>query len=188
VATVLVQSSAAVGELVELSTVASAAGSLSYGSTATDQVVLTSTGTVNLPLSSVLPTISGTGVNAVNPATLFPTVGSSDGATVDPPAAGGPVLQATTDASAAPFGGQLVDVELVGLIVLFGAVIVAVVRVSLRTPRPAQPATPAAADTTAGEPRVQKTESTASPQRWRQWVRAPRLRMPWVRPRGSSGS
>jgi hypothetical protein len=83
-------------------------------------------------------------------------------------------LQATTDASAAPLGGQLVDVELVGLIVLFGAVIIAVVRVSLRTPRPAEAAT-----RNVGEVPTQQPE--ASRQGWRHRLRRPRLRIPRMR-------
>jgi hypothetical protein len=94
------------------------------------------------------------------------------------------VLQATTDASAAPLGGQLLNVELVGLIVLFSAVIIAVVRVALRTPKPARAAAATSADQTSVVPEAAKSEAatpTASQQGWRHWIRAPRLRRPRVR-------
>jgi hypothetical protein len=143
VARVPVQSAAVVGEFVELSGVASAAGSFTYASTAVDVVVLTSAGpsssTVTLPLPTILPPIAGTGVNAINPATLFPTVGSTGTGSIDPPAAGTSVLRATTDASAVPLSRQLIGAEVAGLVAILGAVIVAVVRVALRTPKPAMP-------------------------------------------------
>ena len=144
VAKVPVQSAAVVGEFVELSAVVSAAGSLSYASTAVDVVVLTSTITsgsaVTLPVPTILPPIAGTGVNAINPATLFPTVGSTGTGSIDPAADGTSVLRATTDASAIPMSRQLMGAEVAGLVAILGAVIVAVVRVALRTPRPATPA------------------------------------------------
>lgn len=173
VATVPVPSNAAVGQLVELTALASAARSLSYASTATDVVMPTPTGTgsVNLPFAGFLPSIAGTGVNATDPAALFPTVGSSGGTVpVDQSAVGSSVLQASTDASAVPFGGQLRHVELIALIVILGAVIVAVVHVSLRTPRPAQPAAPGAAD------QLSEQKPDALRRRQRLWVRAPWLR------------
>ncbi len=141
--TIPVQDTAPLGEIVELIADASAAGSQGYGGTAVDVVVpaTVTTGVVNLPVPGVLPPIAGTSVSAIDPSTLFPTVGGSPtGASVDPSASGDSVLHAVTDAAAVPLASHYMGIQLVGLVVLFGALVVAVVRVSLRTPRPGEPA------------------------------------------------
>ncbi len=138
-----VQAAAPLGEIVVVTADASAAGSQGYGGTAVDVVVLTTvtTGAVNLPVPGVLPLIAGTGVNAINPSALFPTVGGAPtGTSVDPAASGNSVLRAATDASTVPLASHYMGIQLVGLVVLFGALVIAVVRVSLRTPRPDAPA------------------------------------------------
>jgi hypothetical protein len=140
-ATVPVQSSATLGELVQLNALASASGASGYIGTATDVVVLSPTSSptsplVTLPVPSTLPPIAGTSVSAINPAALFPTVGASTGpGPLSPSAvASGSFLHADAAASAVPLDGQI-GIQLAGLVILVGAVSVAIVRVSLRKPK-----------------------------------------------------
>lgn len=144
-ATVPVQASATPGEQVAFTAGVSAAGASGYSSTSTDLVVLTGTtdpasSLVTLPVPGTLLPIPGTGVSAIDPSTLFPTVGASNTGTgsLDLPSATKPaVLRADTDASAVPLDRQLIGIQMVGLVVLLGAVVIAIVRVSLRTPKTA---------------------------------------------------
>ena len=97
------------------------------------------------PLES-LPTIPGTGVAAINPSDLFPTVSpsASNGSLELPPAKVHHVVAAADSAYAVPVDPRLLGAQLVGLVALAGAITIAIVRLSLRKPLPAsqRPADP----------------------------------------------
>src|SRR5215469_13992548 len=80
-ATVKVGSFAALGELVQISAKATAAGASSFTGSARDRVVAANAripnSTVNIPPQQNLPPIPGTGVSPADPSGLFPTVGAS---------------------------------------------------------------------------------------------------------------
>jgi hypothetical protein len=142
-ATVQVQARAAPGERVQITAKASAAGAAAFAGSATDVVqVPTSSPTplVPLPVPSALPTISGTGISPTDPAGLFPTVKATPttgtGSLGLPPARPRAVLHAANVAATVPLDARLLGGQLAGLAVLAGAVTIAVVRLSLRTPKP----------------------------------------------------
>ncbi len=144
-ATVQVQSKAALGEQVEISAKASAAGALAFSGSAADVVVVNPTTSptnplITLPASGTLPTISGTGISPTDPSGLFPTVGASPstgtGSLNLPHAKPRAVLHAATVAATVPLDARLIGGQLAGLAVLAGAVTIAIARLSLRAPKP----------------------------------------------------
>jgi hypothetical protein len=145
---VKVSSGAGLGEQVQLSATARAPSAKAFTGSATDVVVVNSTGVsatptlpvTNLPPPSTLPTISGTGVSPGDPGNLFPTVGAS----TTPPGSGSlglPKVKPKSalhvqDASATvPVDTRLIGGQLAGLAVLAGAVAIAIARLSLRAPK-----------------------------------------------------
>jgi hypothetical protein len=91
-----------------------------------------------------LPSIPGTGVSAVNPSQLFPTVSPSPGTgnLRLPGTRSRSAVHAATVSSTVPIDARLIGAQLIGLVVLVGAVTIAIVRMSLRRrlPVPAPPA------------------------------------------------
>jgi hypothetical protein len=143
-ATVQVNAQAGLGEELELTAQVSAPGATQFSGTASDVVVLTPTpssagSTVTLPVPEVLPAIPGTGISPTNPSGLFPTVGASPttgtGSLGLPPAQGRATLHAANTAAAVPLDAQLLGGQVVGLVVLAGAVTIAIARLSLRKPK-----------------------------------------------------
>ena len=143
-ATVQVNAQAGLGEELELTAQVSGQAATPFSSTAGDVVVLTPTpssggSTVTLPVPEVLPAIPGTGISPTNPSGLFPTVGASPttgtGSLGLPPAQGRPTLHAANTAAAVPLDAQLLGGQVVGLVVLAGAVTIAIARLSLRKPK-----------------------------------------------------
>ncbi len=148
---VKVQAKAALGEQVQLTAKASAKGAKSFDGSATDMVVASSTGgttttpttPVTLPPTS-LPPISGTGVSSGNPSSLFPTVGPapSSSPSAGPGSLGLPqvkpkkTVHVADVAATVPLDPRLIGGQLAGLAVLAGAVVIAIARLSLRTPKP----------------------------------------------------
>jgi hypothetical protein len=126
---------------------ASATGASPGSASATETVATTtsaavSTSTTAVPPLVSLPAIPGTGVSAVNPSQLFPTVTPSPGTgNIRLPGHRSAVHVATVS-SAVPIDARLIGAQLVGLAVLIGAVTIAIVRMSLRRrlPAPAPPA------------------------------------------------
>jgi hypothetical protein len=111
-------------------------------SVATTASAAVSTSTTAVPPLVSLPAIPGTGVSAVNPSQLFPTVTPSPGTgNIRLPGHRSAVHVATVS-SAVPIDARLIGAQLVGLAVLIGAVTIAIVRMSLRRrlPAPAPPA------------------------------------------------
>jgi hypothetical protein len=142
---VQVRSKAALGEQVQISAKASAAGAASFSDSATDVVVTNPTTSptnplITLPTSGTLPTISGTGISPTDPSGLFPTVGASPtpgtGSLTLPHAKPRAVLHAATAAATVPLDARLIGGQLAGLAVLAGAVTIAIARLSLRAPKP----------------------------------------------------
>ena len=149
---------ATAGEKVQLTAKASATKSLSYTDSAADTVSATAApspttttpaGGVTLP-PVTLPPLTGTGVSPSDPSGLFPTVGPSPSPSTSSPLGLPPVKPHKTvriaDAAATvPLDSHLIGGQLVGLAVLIGAVVLAIARLSLRTPKPAE-------DKNAGKP------------------------------------
>jgi hypothetical protein len=98
------------------------------------------------PLIS-LPPIPGTGVTAVNPSELFPTVTPStgSGSLGLPSATAHSTVRAAEAAYAVPVDTRLLGAQIVGFLALACAVTIAILRLSIRKP---QPATPPPADPT----------------------------------------
>lgn len=144
VATVKVGSFAALGELVQISAKATAAGALSFTGSARDRVVASNAtipnSTVSIPPQQNLPPIPGTGITPADPSGLFPTVGASPtpstGSPSLPAAKRRPLLHAAETAATVPLDDRLIGGQLAGLAVLAGAVAMAIARLSLRTPKP----------------------------------------------------
>jgi hypothetical protein len=141
-ATVQVQAGATPGELILLTVAASAPGASGYSSSATDVVMLTPTNSASTPtgtfltVPSTLPPIPGTGISPTDPSGLFPTVGTLPTTTTPGPTAKArSILRAANTASTVPLDDTLIGGQLAGLLVLFGAIALAVVRVSLRKPK-----------------------------------------------------
>jgi hypothetical protein len=143
-ATVKVGSFAALGELVQISAKASAAGALSFTGSAHDRVVAANAtipnSTVSIPPQQNLPPIPGTGVSPADASGLFPTVGASPtpstGTPSSPAAKPRPLLRAADASATVPLDDRLIGGQLAGLAVLAGAVAMAIARLSLRTPKP----------------------------------------------------
>jgi hypothetical protein len=96
-----------------------------------------------LPPGTLPPTPQG-GTTPSDPSSLFPTV--SPGATTSPGATGpghsphhGKRVKAVTDAATLPLNPRLIGDQLAGLVVLAGAIAMAVARLSLRARRPQDP-------------------------------------------------
>lgn len=101
-----------------------------------------------LPVTPALPavpanvgTLPGVGTSAQNPASLFPTV--SPGASASPNSAGTAVtgrrphrINALATSATLPLDPRLIGGQLAGLAVLAGAIAIAIVRLSLRSPKP----------------------------------------------------
>jgi fibronectin type 3 domain-containing protein len=147
-----VSSSAPDGANVQFTAQALASGALSFSGSGTE--VVTSGGisaTTTTPSSAVpplisLPAIPGTGVSAVNPSELFPTVSPSSGGTLGLPGARSPSpLRAADVSSTVPIDARLIGAQIVGLAVLAGAVTIAILRLSVRR-RLSTPAPPASTD------------------------------------------
>lgn len=143
-ATVQVTAQAGLGEELQLTAQVSAPGASPFSGTTTDVVVLTATpgtgdSSVTLPVPEVLPAIPGTGISPTNPSGLFPTVGASPttgtGSLGLPPAQARPTLHAANTAASVPLDAQLLGGQIVGLVVLAGAVTIAIARLSLRKPK-----------------------------------------------------
>jgi hypothetical protein len=142
---------AAAGEQVELSARASAAKAQSYTDSATDVVAAKATAspTTTTPAGGVtlppvtLPPLSGTGVSAGDPSGLFPTVGPAPSPSTSAPLGLPPVkphktIRIADAAATVPLDSRLIGGQLAGLAVLIGAVVLAIARLSLRTPKPAE--------------------------------------------------
>jgi hypothetical protein len=142
VTTVRVGSFAAVGQLVQVSAKATAAGALPFTGAARDRVVAPNAkipgSTVAIPPQN-LPSIPGTGVFPTDPSGLFPTVGASPTpSTVAPRLPTGKpraVLHAADVSATVPLDDRLIGGQLAGLAVLAGAVAMAIARLSLRAPK-----------------------------------------------------
>lgn len=151
---VKVGAKATLGEQVQLTAKATGKKALSFTGSATDLVTVmasakpspspsssTITPPPTLPPTS-LPPITGGTSSSTNPASLFPTVGPS---TSSP--AGGSIglptvkprknLHVADVAATVPLDPRLIGGQLAGLAVLAGAVVMAIARLSLRTPKQA---------------------------------------------------
>lgn len=146
-----VQAKAALGEQVQLTAKASAKGAKSFAGSATDIVVASpagSTTTTPIPPATLpptnLPPISGTGSSSGNPSSLFPTVSpapsSSSSAGLGslglPQVKQKKTVHAADVAATVPLDPRLIGGQVAGLAVLAGAVVIAIARLSLRTPKP----------------------------------------------------
>jgi hypothetical protein len=151
--TVSVGARATLGEQVQISATATAAGSKSFTDSATDIVVARPAGTTAVPTPPVttlpptdLPTISGSGIAPSNPSSLFPTVGAgspSPGASSLglPPVKPKATVHVADASATVPLDTRLIGGQLAGLAVLAGAVAIAIARLSLRAPKPEDDAT-----------------------------------------------
>jgi hypothetical protein len=154
-AAVPVTNSAPIDTDIDLTATATATGASSGSADATDVVVSPTTAASNSGSSSgsddsssevppllSLPSIPGTGVTAITPTDLFPTVSPSpsSGSLGLPPAKVHHVVTATADSAyAVPVDPRLLGAQIVGLVALAGAITVAIVRLSLRRPLPTAP-------------------------------------------------
>jgi hypothetical protein len=142
---------AALGEHVHLIAKATAAKSKSFSNSATDVVVapLQSTGTSSgVPGAGELPPVSLPPVPGVgdsssgDPSGLFPTVGPSatpgSSSLGLPPVKPHKTVRVTEAAATVPLDSRLIGGQLAGLAVLAGAVVIAIARLSLRTPKTAE--------------------------------------------------
>jgi hypothetical protein len=145
---VRVGSKAAVGEQVQLTAAAAGSAAHSFNGSATDVVIArqtsaptpTSSPGTSLPPVS-LPALSGSGGSAgSDPTGLFPTVAPTVTPSTTPlglPSVKPHKTVRVTDAAATvPLDSRLIGGQLAGLAVLAGAVVIAVARLSLRTPKP----------------------------------------------------
>ena len=147
---VRVSKRAAIGEHVQLTAKATATNAKSSSSTATDAVVAVAPSVspaTGVPGAGALPPVSlppipGVGAPAPgDPSGLFPTVGPSGSATPGSSSLGLPAVKPhrtvrVTDAAATvPLDSRLIGGQLAGLAVLAGAVVIAITRLSLRTPK-----------------------------------------------------
>jgi hypothetical protein len=87
------------------------------------------------------PLLSYPGVTPVNPTTLFPTVSPGPGSGRHH---GGRATGAVTTAAVTPLGSIMLSGQVLGLAVLAGAVALAFIRFSMRTPQPGVPRKPEA--------------------------------------------
>jgi hypothetical protein len=138
------------GEQVKLSARVSASKALSFTDSATDLVVVntapsptatTPAGGVTLP-PVTLPPLSGAGVSPSDPSGLFPTVGPAPSPSTTPlglpPVKPHKTIRAADAAATVPLDSRLIGGQLAGLAVLVGAVVLAIARLSLRAPKPAE--------------------------------------------------
>ncbi len=155
-ASVPIGSHAAVGGRVDLTATATAADA-HYGDASGTITLVAAASATPSPTSSTsagvpvtLPPVSvggndtgiGTGVTPTDPAGLFPTVSpgpgsSSPGGLGLPPATKPHAhVRAVTASATVPLDSRLIGGQLAGLAVLAGAIVIAIARLSLRTPRP----------------------------------------------------
>jgi hypothetical protein len=142
---------AAKGEQVQLTARASASKAQSFTDSAADVVVAkpatsatapgtTPAGGFTLP-PVTLPPLSGAGVSPSNPSGLFPTVGPAPSPSTTPlglpPVKPHKTIRAADAAATVPIDSRLIGGQLAGLAVLVGAVVLAIARLSLRAPKPA---------------------------------------------------
>jgi hypothetical protein len=136
-----VGSAAASGAKITLTATAKASKAKSFDAKATIDVAAPNSSPTSSPTSGVGDSLPGTSLSTLpggyttpsdsNPSGLFPTVSLRRGkARKDRDA------DAVTVSSILPLDSRLLDDQLLGLVVLAGAVAVAVVRLSLRTGRP----------------------------------------------------
>jgi hypothetical protein len=144
---VRVGSKAALGEQVQLTATAAGTAAHSFNGSATDVVIASQTasptptsspGTTLPPVS--LPALSGSGGSAsTDPTGLFPTVAPTTPGTTPlslPSVKPRKTVRVTDAAATVPLDSRLIGGQLAGLAVLAGAVVIAVARLSLRTPKP----------------------------------------------------
>lgn len=137
---VRVRDTAAIGALVRISAKATGKGARKFTGRASDIVVaahkVVPSSSPSLSPQSSFPTIPGTGVSPSNPSGLFPTVGASPNPS--PSSLGPPAnrVRAADAAATVPLDARLIGGQLAGLAVLAGAVMMAIARLSLRTPKP----------------------------------------------------
>lgn len=163
-ATSWVRSSAAGGEMIELTAGAAGRNAHSYDASGSIEVVRASqtpTPTTTPPTTTVtLPPVTlppGTGSGGGGAGGLFPTIspspgtsGSNGSGVTFPGARKGHRDKVATDAAVVPLDPRLIGGQLAGLAVLLGAIVIAIARLSLRKPRTeAGPDTTAKADTAA---------------------------------------
>lgn len=146
---VKVGNKATVGEHVLLTAKATATNSKPMSGSAADVVVAvlsTSPGT-GVPGAGQLPPVSlppipGLGSSASNPSGLFPTIGPSGSPSTSPlglpPVKPHKAVRVTEAAATVPLDSHLIGGQLAGLAVLAGAVVIAITRLSLRTPKTAE--------------------------------------------------
>jgi hypothetical protein len=142
---------ATVGEQVELTAAATGTSATSFNSSATDLVIAspaatgspTSTPTVDTTLPPVsLPPLSGSGSSSsTDPTGLFPTVAPTTPASNSiglPHVKPHKTVRVADAAATVPLDSRLIGGQLAGLAVLAGAVVIAIARLSLRTPKPSE--------------------------------------------------
>jgi hypothetical protein len=145
---------AALGEQVQLTATPSASSADSFSGSATDVVVAPPRSTVTAPPSDptgittlppvTLPAIPGSGTSSTDPSGLFPTVGPSSSSPAGTNPAGLPpvkphkTVRVVETAATVPLDSRLIGGQLAGLAVLAGAVMIAIARLSLRAPKPAE--------------------------------------------------
>ena len=142
---------AALGEQVQLTATVSASGEKSFNGAATDLVVATPKTSTSPPTSTppgttlppvTLPPLAGSGISASNPSNLFPTVGPAPTQSATPlglpPVKPRKTVRVIDAAQTVPIDSRLIGGQLAGLAVLAGAVVIAIARLSLRTPQPSE--------------------------------------------------
>lgn len=142
---------AVLGEQVQLTAKVSATKAKGFTGSATDVVAAATTSATapgTSPLTGgalppvTLPPIPGDGVSPGDPSGLFPTVGPAPSASTTPlglPSVKPHKTVRVTDAAATvPLDSRLIGGQLAGLAVLAGAVVLAIARLSLRSPKPAE--------------------------------------------------
>jgi hypothetical protein len=141
---VRIGSNATIGEQVQLTATVTGTAAHSFDGSATDVVVARPTSTSTSPAAGAtlppvsLPPLSGSGTSGTDPTGLFPTVAPTTGTNPPglPPVKPHKPVRAVDAAATVPLDSRLIGGQLAGLAVLAGAVVIAVARLSLRTPKP----------------------------------------------------
>jgi hypothetical protein len=162
-ATSWVHSSAAGGEMIELTAGVSGSNAHAYDASGSIEVVRadqTPNPTTSAPTTTVtLPPVTlppGTGSGGGGAGGLFPTISPSPGSSSNGPGVTFPSARkghrdrVATDAAIVPLDPRLIGGQLAGLAVLLGAIVIAIARLSLRKPR-TEGASDTAAKTDTGE-------------------------------------
>ena len=141
-----VSADASVGEKVTLTATVKATKATSFQAHATISVVAPSTPTPTTPSSQAgdgladggtLPDLpDGELTSPSNPSGLFPTVSPASSSVSGKDRKGHNGAGATTTAAILPINSRLIGGQLIGLVVLAGAITIAIARLSLRAPRP----------------------------------------------------